>query len=198
MWGRAAVEDHSYGYETHAKEYISRRSDSAVGVESVRGWAQKLPKGAEILDLGCGNGIPLAEALIDEGFSVYGVDASPSMTEAFRKRFPNTAVACESVQQSRFFDRLFDGIVCWGLMFLLGPADQRLLIRKVPAAIKPGGRFLFTAPEQACTWTDILTGNESRSLGMEAYKAEFQKCGLVLESTYVDEGDNYYYDAVKL
>jgi hypothetical protein len=29
------------------------------------------------------------------------------------------------MQDSNFFDRSFDGVLAWGLMFLLSPADQR-------------------------------------------------------------------------
>lgn len=158
--------------------------------------ARALRPGASILDLGCGHGVPISQALIEEGCAVYGVDASPALAAAFRERFPKAPLACETVEASRFFGRPFDGIVAWGLMFLLAGEAQLDLIRKAASALKPGGRFLFTSPGQVCTWTDVLTGRASVSLGADVYKAALAAAGLTLLAEYDDEGQNHYYDAV--
>jgi cyclopropane fatty-acyl-phospholipid synthase-like methyltransferase len=76
---------------------------------------------------------------------VYGLDASTSMIAAFRAQFPAAQTECSMVEDSRFFDRTFDGVIAWGLIFLLAPDAQSLLIRKVSRALNSGGRFLFTA-----------------------------------------------------
>ena len=191
------VDDPSNGYEAIASEFVERREKSSIGVATVRTWARSLPPGASILDLGCGHGVPISMALMNAGFVIYGVDASPSLTAAFRRQFPHAHVVCEAVEDSRFFGRTFDGIVAVGLMFLLPAEAQRDLIRKVALALNPGGRFLFTSPAQSCTWTDVLTGRQSLSLGVEEYKAMFSALGLILAAEYVDEGDNHYYDACK-
>lgn len=62
-----------------------------IGVSSVRGWAKTLQPGSEVLDLGCGTGIPVSKILIDESMMVYGVDASPSMAKNFPTEFPQNA-----------------------------------------------------------------------------------------------------------
>jgi 2-polyprenyl-3-methyl-5-hydroxy-6-metoxy-1,4-benzoquinol methylase len=190
--------DLSNGYESVAQAFMARHGRSAIGVANVRAWARALPCGASILDLGCGSGVPISRALIEDGFSVYGVDASATMVAAFRDRFPQAPVACEAVEHSAFFSRTFDGVIAWGLMFLLPAEVQQAVIRKVAAALNPGGRFLFTSPEQACTWADALTGLPSLSLGGEAYKAALHSAGLTLVGQYRDEGDNHYYDAARL
>lgn len=46
-----------------------------------------LPLGARILDVGCGSGL-LARKLLDAGFAVHGVDASPAMIELARDYAP--------------------------------------------------------------------------------------------------------------
>ncbi|MQA91818.1 MAG: methyltransferase domain-containing protein [Gemmatimonas sp.] len=154
------------------------RRDPAIGVATVRAWARELPSGGAVLDLGCGNGVPISQVLIEDGFVVYGVDAAPAMTAAFHERFPRAHIACETVEDSDYFGRVFDG-VAWGLLFLLSADAQAALVRRVASALKPGGRFLFTAPEQACTWTDMLTGRQSISLGAKVYRAT-----LVLEQAW--------------
>ena len=190
-------DDRSNSYEAVASEFAERREQSSIGVATVRAWARSLPSGASILDLGCGHGVPISMALMNDGFVIHGVDASPSLTAAFRRQFPCAHVACEAVEDSRFFGRTFDGIIAVGLIFLLPSEVQRDLIRKVALALNPGGRFLFTCPAQTCTWTDVLTGRQSLSLGFEEYKSVLSVAGLTLVAEYVDEGDNYYYGSCK-
>lgn len=187
--------DPSNGYEAAAPEFMRRRERSGIGVALVRAWARSLSRGGTILDLGCGSGVPIAEALIDEGFAICGVDASPTLAAAFRRRFPHAHVACETVEDSSFFDRRFDGVIAVGLMFLLAADVQRATIHKVAKALNAGGRFLFTSPVQACTWTDVLTGRESLSLGAEEYRAVLSDAGFTLLDEHEDEGGNHYYDA---
>src|SRR5947209_4220157 len=116
-----------------------------------------VPKGSTVLDVGCGPGVPITETLINCGFQVYGVDASPTMVAAFQTRFPTTLVECAAFQDSDFFGRSFDAAVAWGLMFLLDAETQRKLIAKMAAALVSGGRMLFTAPAEVCSWNDAMT-----------------------------------------
>jgi cyclopropane fatty-acyl-phospholipid synthase-like methyltransferase len=150
-----------------------------------------------MLELGCGHGIPISRALIEDGFVIYGVDASPSLLAAFCSRFPHVQVACEAVEDSRFFDRTFDAAIAVGLMFLLSADAQRALIGRVAQALNSGGRFLFTAPAEPRTWSDVLTGQTSLSLGAQVYKAFLADAGFTLVGEYRDEGENHYYDSRK-
>lgn len=188
--------DASGGYEALAREFMHRR-DPTIGVESVRQWSRELPSGGAVLDLGCGHGVPISRALVHDGFRVYGVDASAALVAAFRERFPQALVACEAVEHSRFFGRTFDGVLAWGLLFLLEPETQVALIQRVASALEPGGRFLFTAPEQACTWADVLTGRQCVSLGSDVYRTTLAAAGLALLGEHEDEGGNHHYDARK-
>ncbi len=194
-----AMPDHdpSNGYESVASEFVARRGQSGIGAATIRAWARSLSPGASILDLGCGHGAPISAALMDDGFDVYGVDSSPTLAAMFRDRFPRAHVVCEAVEDSSFFGRKFDAIVAVGLMFLL-PADvQDRLIRRIAQTLSSGGRFLFTSPAEACIWKDVLTGQQSLSLGADTYKDLISNAGLVLVDEYLDGGDNHYYDSRK-
>jgi 2-polyprenyl-3-methyl-5-hydroxy-6-metoxy-1,4-benzoquinol methylase len=193
----ATDNDASNGWEAVAGKLIAHRAQSRIGVSVVRAWCQHLPRGASILDLGCGSGVPISEALMNEGFIVSGVDASPTVVAAFRRRFPDAAVACEPAETSSMFDRTFDGILAVGLLFLLSAEAQRSLLLNAGAALNPGGRLLFSSPAHVCTWSDMLTGRESRSLGADAYAAILSEARLMLVGNYTDEGQSHYYDSVK-
>jgi len=188
--------DNSNGYEAVAEYYIGHRTQrSVVGVEIIGKWARSLPLHASVLDLGCGPGAPLSQILIDHGCRVYGLDASSTMIAAFRARFPDAPAECASVLESTFFDRSFDGVLAWGLMFLLGPQEQERLIRKVAAALEPGGQFVFTSPWQRHEWNDSLTKRRSYSVGAAEYRRFLEEAGLQLLRDDIDDGDNYYYFA---
>lgn len=188
--------DLSEGWEAIASTFMATRS--AIGGDVVRRWSARLQRGDTILDVGCGSGATISEALIDRGFQLFAVDASPTLVAAFRRRFPQAVVACEAAQVSSFFNRTFDGAVAIGLLFLLTPADQRTVLRRISDALEPGGHFLFSAPIQACEWKDMLTGRPSMSLGFEEYSAVLQHAGMKIVGTFLDEGENHYFSATKL
>ena len=192
--------DPSNGYEVVAAEFLAGRGrapSTAIGTREVRNWARTLPRGAAVIDVGCGSGLPITKVLVSEGLNVYGIDASPSLIEAFRHNLPEISVACEPVEDSSFFDRRFDGVLAWGLMFLLLPEAQRSLIRRIAEILVPGGRLLFTSPAEPVVWKDAMTGLESRSLGAAEYRRLLSAVGVSVSSEYEDEGQNHYYDAFK-
>jgi len=186
--------DPSHGWNAVAQRFIQARS--RIGADTVRLWAKQLPPGGDILDVGCGYGEPISAALVEDGFRVFGVDASPVLVAEFRRRLPCAQVACEPAEASGLFQRKFDGAVAIGLLFLMPAEDQRRVIERVAGALEPGGRFLFSAPRQACKWADTLTGRPSRSLGEAEYQRVLDQAGLRLSGHFVDEGDNHYFDAV--
>lgn len=190
------VTDKSEGYEDIAEEFLEARSN--VGSALIKSWAmQHIPPSACVLDVGCGPGIPVTEVLDALGFEIYAIDASPSLLAKFRKRFPNAKTACESAQESSFFNHMFDGAVAIGLIFLLTPDDQRAVIQNIAAKIKPGGRFLFSAPKQTGEWKDNLTNRTSYSLGEANYKNLICESGLTFIDYLSDENGNNYYDTAK-
>lgn len=193
--------DRSNGYDAIAAEFLSGRGSGrgvGIGVKQVRDWASSLPRGAAVLDIGCGPGYPITGALLAEGLNMFAIDASQTFVATFRSRFPHTPVACEAVEDSTFFDRTFDGVLAWGLIFLLPVDEQRRLIERVAKIVTPGGRFLFTSDPEPLAHIDAMTGLENRSLGAEEYRRLLRASGLAEIREYQDEGENYYFDAVSL
>jgi SAM-dependent methyltransferase len=191
-------EDSSNGYERIASIYIARRGTrplvgDAIGAATVRAWAQAFRPGATVLDLGSGPGEPSTRILREAGLATYAVDASSTMVAAFRERFPGVPIEQNTVEASEFFDRTFDGVLAWGLLFLLQPAAQALVIKKVARALNPGGRFLFTAPKEPLKWLDGMTDRPSQSLGAQTYERLLRDAGLTWVTEAEDEGGNYYY-----
>jgi SAM-dependent methyltransferase len=194
--------DGSNGYEAVATLYIAGRgtrprAGDAIGAAIVQAWAGGFRPGATVLDLGSGPGEPGTRILQEAGLTTCAVDASATMVAAFRERFPSVPIEHNTAEASTFFGRTFDGVLAWGLMFLLEPAAQARVIEKVAHALAPRGRFLFTAPRQPLEWLDGMTEQPSRSLGEDAYKRLLHDAGLTWIADAEDEGENHYYFAEK-
>ena len=184
------LQDKSNGYEQVAGRFMSSRNPR-TGAAIIREWSRRIasfydsrprlrPWSADFA------------TLIEEGFTVFGVDASRTLIEAFRKRFPNAFAECAGVEDSELFQRTFDGVVACGLMFLMPEDTQSLVIHKVVRALNPNGRFLFTSPKEIVKWRDALTDRESLSLGAKRYHEILDAEGLAVVGERSDEGGNYY------
>jgi SAM-dependent methyltransferase len=194
--------DRSNGYEAVSEEFLARRGNGrtrsiAIGVKEVRKWAKTLPRRSSVIDLGCGPGFPITVVLVEEGLQVFGVDAAPSFVAAFQRNLPGIPVVCESVLESRCFDRTFDAVLSIGMMFLLKAEEQHRLIRRFAEILAPGGRLLFTSSAKPAVWNDVMTGVESVSLGAEEYKKLLGTAGISVIEEYEDIGENHYFDAFK-
>ncbi|HXW91517.1 MAG TPA: class I SAM-dependent methyltransferase [Terriglobales bacterium] len=164
-------------------------------MKEVRKWARTLPRGSSVIDLGCGPGFPITAVLVEEGLHVFGVDAAPSFVAAFQHNLPGTPIICEAVQDSRFFDRTFDGVLAIGLIFLLTAEEQHRLIQRFAEILVPGGRLLFTSSAKRAVWNDAMTGLESVSLGAERYRKLLGSADISVVDEYEDVGENHYFDA---
>ena len=123
------------------------RIDKIAGKEEYRLMAPylaKLPKGARILDGGCGLG-DWVMALDREGFSAVGLDLSRKTIEKLKALFPAAEFAAGDIRDTGFADASFDAYFSWGVFehFEAGPQaciDEALRI------LKPGGWLFITVP----------------------------------------------------
>lgn len=127
-------------YDKNADSFLADTS-SVEFSEFHRAFANMLPKGGRILDLGCGSGRD-SLAFLKEGFCVDAVDGSIQMAQAARKA---TGLP---VAHALFADyepqNTYDGI--WACSSLLHVAKDELpaLIAKYTVALKPGGAFYLS------------------------------------------------------
>jgi cyclopropane fatty-acyl-phospholipid synthase-like methyltransferase len=185
-------------YDEIADWYASNR-DGRTGVADVAAAVRDVTPGAKILDLGCGNGTPIAQFLLNNGFEVFGVDSSHEMIERFRKNCPAAHAECACIQESDLFDTEFDAVVAWGVLFHLTPADQDKAISKVLRVLKPGGTFLFTSGEQEGTAESRMNGVlfHYASQGSANYRTLLNQHGFDLLDEHSDDCANYVYVARK-
>ena len=92
--------------------------------------------GERILDLGCGDGA-LTEKLVATGAEVVGVDSSPDMIAAAKRRGLDARITDALALNFQFeFDAVFSNAAMHWMK-----RDPDTVIRGVYRALKPGGRF---------------------------------------------------------
>ena len=185
-------------YDQITEWYTATRRPT-VGVPDLAVFAGTLPPRSRVLDLGCGDGVPISQFLVGEGFNVTALDSSVEMTACFRANFPELPIRCERVQEASFPTESFEAVVAWGMMFHLSEADQKAVIRRVSEWLKPGGRFLFTSGELRGVSDGEMNGVRFQyvSLGVSGYRDLIERAGMRLESNHSDACDNHVYVAAK-
>jgi 2-polyprenyl-3-methyl-5-hydroxy-6-metoxy-1,4-benzoquinol methylase len=79
---------------------------------------------AEVLDVGCGAGMPIARYLIDRGFSVIGIDASEAMLEIAKQQVPEARFVLGDMLVHESAEH-YSGIIAWDSIFHI-PRSQHL------------------------------------------------------------------------
>ena len=140
------------GYDAVSYRYRADGDDDA----GERGpWAaalgQRLPAGADVLDLGCGCGVPVARALVRAGFAVTGVDLSDVQIDRARRLVPGATFRRADASEVSFAPDSFDAVVSLYMFIHLPLAEQAPLIRRIGRWLRPGGILLATTGHTA--WT---------------------------------------------
>src|SRR5215469_12777879 len=97
-------------YDLIADWYASDRGRT-VGVAEALAVAATLPARSRILDVGCGNGVPITEALVNAGHRVVGLDSSAGMLARFRVNLPGRPVVRGDARRCPVSDSGFDAAI---------------------------------------------------------------------------------------
>ena len=153
-------------YDLIADWYPTDRSRT-FGVAEALAVAAPLPAHSRILDVGCGNGVPITKALVNAGHRVVGLDSSSGMLARFRVNLPGTLIVRGDARQCPFVDDSFDAAISWGMIFHLSAADQAAVFAGVSRALKPSAPFLFTATEiDGADNTGVHRHDERRNISL--------------------------------
>jgi SAM-dependent methyltransferase len=131
-------------YERHAEAWDRERGKALFERSWIDRFLGLVTPGGALLDVGCGSGEPIARYLIERGYAVTGVDASPAMIETCRARFPDPAWAVADMR-SLALGRRFDGLIAWDSFFHLAHDDQRAMFPIFAAHAAPGAALMFTS-----------------------------------------------------
>ena len=108
-----------------------------------RSFCEAMPSGANVLDLGCGTGIPITKKLVENGFKVTALDLSGRMIKQARKNVSGVKRYVKSSMTEMDFIGAFDGIVSSFSMLCLDKYNFGIASRKIVDALKVNGHFLL-------------------------------------------------------
>ncbi len=99
----------------------------------------------EILDIGCGTGAHLA-LLSERGYRCKGIDASASMVDYGKRRYPGLDLQ-QGDMRALQFDAEFGTVMCLNSAFLYNLSDQDIAstLAGVTKALASGGLFILDA-----------------------------------------------------
>ena len=168
-----------------------------VGVAEALAVAVTLPVRSRILDVGCGNGVPVTEALVKAGYRLVGLDSSAGMLARFRSNLPGASVVRGDARHCPFVNAGFDAAISMGMMFHLSRGDQAAAFASVSRVLKPGAPFLFTGAEieeaDDAGITGTMNGVTFHYYAVPSYRALTAEHGLMLVDVQDDPGVATYY-----
>jgi len=133
------------GYDRIADRYTAW-SVAPPGGQTERFLAEVVavvPDGAEVLDLGCGQGTPVAAALAGR-CRVTGVDASRAQLDRARAAVPGATFIEADIATLGYPAGSVDVITAFYSLTHLPRADQAAVIGRVGTWLRPGGVFCAT------------------------------------------------------
>ena len=106
---------------------------------------KKLPKGAVVLDVGCGNGI-ISRSLGAKGFNVYGIDVSEKAIEKARQlnTYDNVKFDVVSAEQLVIEGKKYNAVICSEVLEHLH--QPSLLLKTLKESITDDGILIVTVP----------------------------------------------------
>ena len=174
-------------YQRQAEHYDEVRSRSLFEKPWLDRFADKLPRGADLLDLGCGMGNPVAGYFLRCGFDVTGVDAAPAMIELAQSKHPGAKWYIGDMRDLPTLGR-FQGVYSWDGFFHLSVAEQRAALPQICKLVEPGGALMLTVGTGEGEVTGTIGGEPvyHASLSQNEYEACLDEAGfsnilLVLE-----------------
>ncbi|KAJ7045203.1 S-adenosyl-L-methionine-dependent methyltransferase [Mycena alexandri] len=170
------------GYDLIADQYLAWSSarPTTRRMELIGDLVPKLPAGADVLELGCGAGVPSTQRLVEAGLNVTGNDISAAQIALARQHVPKATLIQGDMLALDFAPASFDAVLAFYSIFHLPKEEQGKMIDKIRGWLKPGGWLLcnFGSKEGDVTregWFNPAVTMFSSGLGVDGTREIFQK-----------------------
>jgi SAM-dependent methyltransferase len=183
--GRAVARDPkevvARGYDAIALRYAKWAGQiESPAIAWVRDLDVRLPDGSDVLELGCGRGVPATRELARR-HRVTGVDISAVQIELARHHVPEASFVHADATELEIAPASLDAVVALYLFGHLPAGEQPALIGRIGDWLRPGGLLLATfgageGGEEVVDWlgAPMFFG----SLGRDAYVPLVREAGL--------------------
>lgn len=168
-------------YQRCAQAWDHERSQHFADQIWLDRFLKLLPAQSNILDLGCGAAVPIAQHCIQHGHQVTGVDTSSAMLDIAKERFPQQHWYLGDMRDLNLHQR-FAGIIAWDSFFHLMPDQQRAMFEVFQRHALPHAALLFTTGDAYGTAIGDMQGHAlyHASLDPTEYRELLHQYGFVL------------------
>jgi SAM-dependent methyltransferase len=188
------------GYDVVAERYLewSGKRPSGPRLRWLAKALELIPPGADVLELGCGAGIPMTAALA-EGRRVTGVDISATQIELARRNVAAATFLQADMTTLDFPAASFDAVVAFYSLTHVPRYEQGPLLARIARWLRPGGVFIASMGVE-----DDPGDVEHGWLGVDMYFSHFgakqnrrlvERAGLKVEEAEIDAEPEDRHDA---
>lgn len=176
-----------YGYENgdYARVYREGRTLTPLERRFLEGLLELVPDHPNVLDLGCGPGIPYGRFLVDRGCRLTGVDISSKHLAAARKNLPE-ATFIEGDFSKIELPGPFDAVLSLYSIFHVPKEEHEALLQRVAGRVTDSGALLLTVAGRASEHRDanwLGAPMAWSSFEPETYLALLERTGFHVERT---------------
>jgi SAM-dependent methyltransferase len=168
------------GYDAMG-EWFDRWADQAVGSPRrafASAFADRLPPGGAVLEIGCGSGARVTPELADR-FAVTGIDLSARQIARARARLPSVTFLVADALTVDLPDAAFDGVIALYMVNHLPTTSLGRFYERVAAWLMPHGVFAANLPvseagdgiEASYLGVPMFFGSLSASENLEVIRA---------------------------
>jgi SAM-dependent methyltransferase len=147
------------GYDELSLRYRTDDAEAGRYAPWIAELLRVLEPGSHVLDIGCGNGVPVARDLAAAGHHVTGVDLSDVQIARSRRLVPAATFVRGDITQLSFATASFDAVVAFYSLIHVPLDAQPAVLRSFAEWLVPGGWLVLIAG-----WT-AWTGAEDGWLG---------------------------------
>jgi 2-polyprenyl-3-methyl-5-hydroxy-6-metoxy-1,4-benzoquinol methylase len=125
------------GYNAISRAYRGDDDPARKYDPWLTGLLERIPGGGQVLDVGCGCGIPVARRLAAAGYQVTGVDVSDVQIERARRLVPGAVFLRADATETDFPSGSFDAVVCLYALIHMPLDRQPRLLRDIARWLRP-------------------------------------------------------------
>lgn len=130
------------GYDQIALRYLEWSTHSFGRMKYLQKLLKYLPEQAEVLELGCGAGVPCTQILAQHAL-VTANDISAAQIALAKQHVPEARLIQADMMSLRFPCNTFDAVVAFYSIIHLPRADQEVLIKRLSEWLRQGGYLLM-------------------------------------------------------
>jgi cyclopropane fatty-acyl-phospholipid synthase-like methyltransferase len=131
------------GHET-APDDDAARGNQFDGIDYLKRFSKLIERGKTILDVGCGDGLPVDEYLVKQGFAANGIDVSARLIELARKNVPEGFYEVKDMFDLEEGEYCVDGVVSLRAMLHIPYESYCALLKRFASFMPNGGALLLS------------------------------------------------------